>query len=154
MTRNGPASGATVTLVEAKPMPPPPGLVSRAVRRKFSVRSPRKPTQSFVGRNSEKHSRVVTGTAVGAAGGAGQQPVAALVLLARIWSMSGNTRVGLPSTAFSPGEWYFRVSTELMSTPVAELPEQRAVGLDLVDQRRARGAAARAVPPRSFCSHM
>src|SRR4051794_28201136 len=109
-TRNGPASGATVTLVDATPIAPPPGLLSRAVSRKFSVRSPSKPTQSLVGRNSEKHSRVVTGSAVGAGGGAGQSPVAALVLSARICSMSGNTRVGLSETAFSPGEWYLSVS--------------------------------------------
>ena len=56
------------SLVSALPMPPPPGCPSRAVSRKFSVRSPAKPTQSAVGRNSEKQSRMASGTtAVGAA---------------------------------------------------------------------------------------
>src|SRR5215213_9467559 len=125
VTRNGPASGATVTLVEANPIAPPPGLLSRAVRRKFSVRSPSKPTQSLVGSHSEKHSRVTAGSAVGAVGGVGHVPVAALVLLARIWSMSGKTRVGLLLTAFSPGELYFSVSVALTS---AALPNWRNSG--------------------------
>jgi hypothetical protein len=45
-----------------------------------------------VGRNSEKQSTFA------------QVPDSAFVLLARICSMSGKTRVGLVVTAFSPGE--------------------------------------------------
>ena len=56
VTRNGPAVGASTSLVSAEPRPPAPGLPSRAVSRKFSVRSARNPTQSAVGRNSEKQS--------------------------------------------------------------------------------------------------
>src|SRR3954469_14170757 len=104
VTRNGPAKGASVRLVSAWPTPPPPSLASRAVRRKFSVRSPRTPTQSAVGRNSEKQSTVAGGTTAGDAGAVGQAPVAAFVFPARIWAMSGKTRVGLALAMFSPGE--------------------------------------------------
>ena len=93
----GPANGASVSLVAALPTPPPPSLASRAVRRKFSVRSPRTPTQSAVGRNSEKQSTVAGGTGAGEGGAVGQAPVAAFVLPARICAMSGNDpgRVGV-----------------------------------------------------------
>ncbi len=37
-------------------------------------------------------------------GGAGHVPLLALVLLARIWTMSGNVRDGSVVVAFSPGD--------------------------------------------------
>ena len=119
VTRNGPASGATVTLVWANPMPPPPILPSRAVRRNVIVRSRRKPTQSAVGSHSEKHSRVGTGTVPVA--GAVRAPArgSAFVLSARICPMSGNTRVGLLVARFRPGELYFSESSSGMSAPTA-----------------------------------
>ena len=89
------------------------------------MRSLRKPTQSVVGSNSEKHSRVATGSGAGAGGGVGHGPVAALVLSARICPMSGNTRVGLLVARFRPGEWYFSVSAERDVRADAELAEQR-----------------------------
>ena len=65
--------------------------------------------------------------------------------------MSGKTRVGLSSTAFSPGEWYISVSVGLTS---ARVPNWRNSGpLVLV-------LSTRPVPPvppltpMSFCSHM
>ena len=117
------------------------------------MRSERKPIQSVVGRNSAKHSRVGTGTTVGAGGASGQVPVAALVLLARICSMSGNTRVGFVVTAFRPGELYFSESASGMSTPVAELAEERAVGLEC-STSAVPTVVPPEMPPRSICSHM
>src|SRR3954447_16520145 len=125
VTRNGPVPLASTSFVSARPMPPPPGRASRAVRRKCSVRSPGTPTQSDVGRNSEKQSLIVAGTSAGAAGAAGQTPVLALVLPARIWPMSGNTRVGSVVTAFSPGDGLSSVSVALT---LAAVPNCRNSG--------------------------
>src|SRR4051794_22412295 len=116
VTWNGPASGAIVTLVCAKPMPPPDARPSRAVIRNVIERSSRNPRQSPVGSHSEKHSRISFGIIcedepVAAGTVYSQRPVLALVLLARTWSMSGNVRVGFVPARFRPGELYFSVSS-------------------------------------------
>ena len=78
--------------------------------------SSRKPRHSLVGRNSEKHSRMSRATScedppvAGGIGPTSQRPVFAFVLPARIWSMSGNVRVGLVPARFRPGELYSSVS--------------------------------------------
>ena len=139
--------------MSARPMPPPPRCASRAVRRKFSVRSPGKPTQSDVGRNSEKQSLMASGTSAGAAGAVGHTPVLAFVLPATIWPMSGNTRVGSVVTAFRPGDGLSSVSVALT---LAAVPNWRNSGpLVLVLFTSAVPALLPPeMPPRSFCSHM
>jgi hypothetical protein len=53
VSRNGPAPGATVSATSALSSPPKPGWLSRAVRRKCSVRDASMPTQAAVGSSSE-----------------------------------------------------------------------------------------------------
>ena len=75
-------------------------------------------------------------------------PVAALVLLATIWPISGNTRSGFVVTAFRPGDGVRSVSVALT---FAAVPNCRNSGpLVLVLLTSAVPVAA----PRSFCSHM
>ena len=148
VTRNGPASGSITSLVSAEPMPPAPGFPSRAVSLKFSVRSFRNPTQAFVGRNSEKQSRTSGGTAVGGAGAAGQVPVTAFVLLARICARSGNTRVGSVVTALRPGDGVRSVSVALTLAAVPNCRKSGPFAFVLLTR------AVPVVPPRSVCSHM
>ena len=92
VTRKGPAVGVNSNVVAALLMPPRP---SRAVSLKWSdsglALTPAKPRTGAVGRNSEKQSICVW---VGGVDAVGQLPVSALVLLAGICAMSGNTRVG------------------------------------------------------------
>jgi hypothetical protein len=95
VTRNGPAFVASVTATSAKLLPPPEALRSRTDRRK--CRAGAAGLQSEVGRNSEKHSLTGIGTG-GAIGPPLQAPVSAFVLLLRICSRSGKTRVGLVVT--------------------------------------------------------
>ena len=125
-------------------MPPPPGWPSRAVRRKFSVRSLRKPTQSAVGRNSEKQSRISGGTTVGGGGRgrarAGHRVGVVGQDLRDVREHAG--RVGRRPRS-GPATAYSSVSVGADVRRRAELAEQRAVGLDVVDQARVpRGAAA------------
>ena len=147
MTRNGPAAGTILTAVSACPTPPATELPSRAVSRKCIVRSCSTPTQSVVGRNSEKQSTVAGGT--GPDGGAcGQLPVAAFVRPARIWAMSGNTRVGSVPAAFSPGDGDIRVPE---SSTIAAVPNWRKSGpvrFVLLT------SAVPLPPPMSFCSQV
>ena len=101
-----------------------------------------------MGRNSEKQSLMSGGTAVGAGGAAGQAPVTAFVLLARICARSGNTRVGSVPTALRPGDGVNSVSLGLT---LAAVPNWRKSGpFVFVLLTSAVPAAA----PRSVCSHM
>ena len=153
VTRNGPVPLARTSFVSARPMPPPPWWLSRAVRRKFSVRSLLNPTQSEVGRNSEKQSRMSSGTSVGAGGATGHVPVAAFVLLARIWPRSGNTRSGFVDTAFRPGDGVRSVSVALTFAAVPNCRNSGPLVLRLLTSA-VPTALPPEMPPRSFCSHM
>ena len=67
--------------------------------------------------------------------------------------MSGNTRVGLSSTRFRPGEWYFSESASGMSAPTPNWRKIAPLVLVLLTS-----AVPAVLPPlmpaRSFCSHM
>src|SRR3954453_6221308 len=105
VTRNGPVPAASVSTASSELVPPRP---SRTVKRMSSrggaaLFAAAAPVYDEVGRKSIKHSLTGIGTG-GAIGPWVQAPVSALVLLARMFRISGNTRVGLFVRWFSFGE--------------------------------------------------
>src|SRR5439155_19851933 len=102
VTRKGPElfASSIVVCVGALLLTPP--CPSRTVTRKWSDRgfwlTPASPTYDELGRYSEK--QPVCASDAGSLAG-GHVPLSTSVLSARIWSRSGNTRVGSVDAAFS-----------------------------------------------------
>src|SRR6185503_4314864 len=105
VTRNGPVPAASVSTASSLLVPPWPSRTVKRMSSRGGVALPGsvEPVYDEVGRKSMKHSRTGIETG-GAIGPWVQKPVSALVLLARMFRISGNTRVELFVKWFSFGE--------------------------------------------------